>query len=441
MTKADLFPRLPGPFRSLAVTLLGMKVDRRRAGAAYHAARKVVDAAGANEVARTAWRVEREARVLARYAALTGQAGVRLEDLPFESKADLRARVERMRCAGQLKGTIEWSTGGTTGSPIDVPVTPAEDVLNTALANRLILELCMAMPTPARTAYLTGKVLIPADRRRPPFWVPDFRGSRRYYSMFHILAECVPEYAQDLARFSPDLIILNPVPAARLARFLIGMGWTLPVPPRGIWSMAEQLLAADREAIEAAFGCRVTDTYGMTEMAILAAECRFGTLHVCDLYGRTETIPAAGGLRELVGTSYVRTQVPVVRYRTGDLCDALEPTECRCGLPGSEIRNLRGRAVEVVELPDGRILTASPLADVLRRVPGMVWSRFEILAPDRWRLRYHAAVPSDDVVLAEVRRELARRAEGVRVEALWDPSPIPPPGKARLVVHLGGGGR
>jgi phenylacetate-coenzyme A ligase PaaK-like adenylate-forming protein len=174
----------------------------------------------------------------------------------------------------------------------------------------------------------------------------------------------------------------------------------------------------------------------MTEMAVLAAECRFGTLHVCDLYGRTETIPAAGGLRELVGTSYVRTRVPVVRFRTGDLCNALEPAECRCGLPGQAIRALRGRAVEVVELPDGRILTASPLADVLRRVPGMVWSRFEILAPDRWRLRYHAAGPCDDVVLAEVRKELARRAEGVSVEAAFDPAPAPPPGKSRLVVDL-----
>jgi phenylacetate-CoA ligase len=447
MNLADIFPRLPGPLRSLAVTLKGIQVDRRRFGSDYRKARSALARAALSPETSRAWGEARERIVLERLAVLSWRPVTRLpapllplprlEDMPLEDKATLAERVRDMRVRGLLAGAMEWSTGGTTGRPLDVPITPAEDALNTALVRRFVLEICMGKGEPRRTAYLTGKVLMPAGRARPPFAVADIRGDRRYYSMFHITQGASPWYGEDLDRFGPDLMVVNPAPAARLARFLAGSGWVPRHPPRGIWSMAEELLPADREALESTFRCRVTDTYGMTEMAVLAAGCEHGRLHVCDLYGRTETIPGPGGLREIVGTSYVRTLVPVVRFRTGDLCESLDVEDCPCGLHGQVIRGLVGRIADVVELPDGRILTASPLADVVRRVPGVVWSRFEILEPGRWRLRYHAPEPIDQVVIDEVRRELGKRTDQVLVVAEWDPRPVPDGAKSRLIVPIG----
>lgn len=428
---ARLFPLLPDPLRDLAVTLFSILIDRRRFGPAYRTALGSITDPG--------FPAARERLVVARMAALLGRPISSLEDCGHDTKDTIRRRVLELGNAGSLAGTLEWSTGGTTGNPVDVPVTPSEDALNTALTRSFILNELMNLSDPRRTAYFTGKVLMPPGRNHPPFWVRDLRGRRRYYSMFHVLPANIPAFADDLDRFRPNLLIANPSPLARLARLLAAAGWTPRKPPLGIWSMAEELLPADREAIEATFKCRVTNTYGMTEMAILAADCVHGNMHVCEAYGRTETVPAAGGRLELVGTSFVRERVPVVRFRTGDLCDALERIDCPCGRKGLVIRGLSGRAVEVVTLPDGRTLTASPLADVLRRVPGLVWSRFEVLSVDRWRLRYHSATRQDEAVLAEVRRELERRAAGVTLEAAWDPSPVPAGPKDRLIVFISPG--
>jgi phenylacetate-coenzyme A ligase PaaK-like adenylate-forming protein len=252
--------------------------------------------------------------------------------------------------------------------------------------------------------------------------------------MFHVRAENARAYADDIDRYRPDLWIANPSPLARLARDLDRLGWRPTVRPRGIWSMAEELLDADREAIEHVFGCRVTNTYGMTEMAVLAAECRHGTLHISDAYGRTETLDAPGGLKELVGTSWVRTRVPVVRYRTGDLCESLDRVDCPCGMSGLAIRGLRGRAVELIRLPGGQVLSASPLADVLRRVPGLVWSSIEVTGPLSWRIHYHATCRDDRGVLDAVGAEVRKRVQGrIGLEAVWESSPVPPGPKPRLV--------
>jgi len=43
--------------------------------------------------------------------------------------------------------------------------------------------------------------------------------------------------------------------------------------PRGIISTSMMLLANERQAIEAAFGCKVTDRYGSEEVALIACEC------------------------------------------------------------------------------------------------------------------------------------------------------------------------
>src|SRR5207247_6847500 len=42
---------------------------------------------------------------------------------------------------------------------------------------------------------------------------------------------------------------------------------------------AEPLLEHQREAISAAFGCPVRETYGMAETVAAASECEFGVLH------------------------------------------------------------------------------------------------------------------------------------------------------------------
>jgi phenylacetate-CoA ligase len=94
-----------------------------------------------------------------------------------------------------------------------------------------------------------------------------------------------------------------------------------------------------RDKIEHAWGARVFDHWGMTEVGPLAIECREnpGGLHVLETECIAEVIdpisqqPAPPGNEgELIVTNLGRTGSPLLRYRTGDLVQA-DTEPCPCG--------------------------------------------------------------------------------------------------------------
>jgi phenylacetate-CoA ligase len=90
-------------------------------------------------------------------------------------------------------------------------------------------------------------------------------------------------------------------------------------------------IAATRQAIEAAWGARVVDHWGMTEVGPLAIECpeTSGSLTVLETECIAEIIDPAGTdpvppghIGELVITNLGRVGSPAIRLRTGDLVRA-----------------------------------------------------------------------------------------------------------------------
>jgi phenylacetate-CoA ligase len=98
-------------------------------------------------------------------------------------------------------------------------------------------------------------------------------------------------------------------------------------------------IPATRGRIEQAWGARVIDHHGLTEVGPISFECWDGPggLHlnegafVCEVIDQASGEAVADGQRgELVVTNLGRTASPVIRYRTGDLVvRSAEP--CPCG--------------------------------------------------------------------------------------------------------------
>lgn len=100
-------------------------------------------------------------------------------------------------------------------------------------------------------------------------------------------------------------------------------------------------IPATRQLIEAGWGARVIDHWGMTEVGPLGIECleNPGGFHlleteciaeVIDSESKLEVAPRQEG--ELVITTLGRLDSPVVRYRTGDRVK-VDPNPCPCGRP------------------------------------------------------------------------------------------------------------
>ena len=133
-----------------------------------------------------------------------------------------------------------------------------------------------------------------------------------------------------------------------------------------------------RHRIASAWGARVFDHWGMTEIGALAMECveQPGGLHILETEciveildpqtGQTAVADGAGVRQgELVITNHGRTGSPLIRYATGDLV-ATDPNPCPCGrdlirLPGG----ILGRADDMVTIRGNNVFP-STIESVLR---------------------------------------------------------------------------
>src|SRR5438876_6396768 len=121
---------------------------------------------------------------------------------------------------------------------------------------------------------------------------------------------------------------------------------------------AEPWTEAMRRQIEALWGLRAVDCYGLSEIIGpgVAMECvavRDG-LHVNDDHFLPEIVDPVSGdplpegaEGELVLTCLTKEALPMIRYRTGDLT-SLDAAPCRCGRTTARIARIKGRADDML---------------------------------------------------------------------------------------------
>jgi phenylacetate-CoA ligase len=121
---------------------------------------------------------------------------------------------------------------------------------------------------------------------------------------------------------------------------------------------AEPLLDYQRQAIGEVFRCPVRETYGMAEIVAAAGECGADRLHLWPEVGFVEVLreePDAHAPGDLVATSLLNADMPLVRYRLGDRAVLPGDTEtCGCGRTLPLLAGLAGRTDDLVYTSDGR---------------------------------------------------------------------------------------
>ena len=138
---------------------------------------------------------------------------------------------------------------------------------------------------------------------------------------------CTPTYALRLAEVAAEQAADQAALAESTVRAVIVAG-----EPGGS-------IPATRQRIEQAWGARVFDQHGLTEVGPVSFECweRPGAVHVnenefiCEVVDPVTLAPVGDGSRgELLLTNLGRTGSPVIRYRTGDLV-VQRSERCDCG--------------------------------------------------------------------------------------------------------------
>ena len=151
---------------------------------------------------------------------------------------------------------------------------------------------------------------------------------------------CTPSYGMHLAELIQKLGVRSEL-RLRLGLFG-GEAWT----------------EAMRRALETELGVFATDNYGLSEVMGPGVSCECVAqkgMHIAEDHFLPELIqpatgvpvadPAAGG--ELVLTTLTKEAIPVVRYRTRDLCQFL-PGACSCGRTGRRMSKVSARSDDML---------------------------------------------------------------------------------------------
>ena len=200
---------------------------------------------------------------------------------------------------------------------------------------------------------------------------------------------CTPTYALRLAEVAEDLVKQRGGTVSEMlksVRLLIVAG-----EPGGS-------VPSIRHKIEAAWGARVIDHWGMTEIGPLAAECveNPGGLHILESECIAEIIdPETGvgsgewGVRsdgqpirgELVITNLGRIGSPMIRYRTGDIVE-LDPQPCPCGRPFMRLKGgILGRVDDMLTIRGNNVFPTAVEA-ILREFPEVIEFQFNTVTRD-----------------------------------------------------------
>jgi len=284
---------------------------------------------------------------------------------------------------------IEHKTSGSTGIPLHVLRTPAEERRLNMLRWRL--------------QWMHG--LRPGDRlaKVKTTWEPlgprfdRLQGLARSFRLLETrVFDCFRDPAEsyrEIVAFRPHVLSGYPGALVRIA-LQHEPGCDALRCLRRVSCGGERLAPHQRRLLEERFGVPVHDVYGASECNLAAWRCpETGHYHVNDdgivLEVCRDGQPVAEGEEgEIVITSLHSLTMPIIRYAMGDLAVA-GPPACPCGSPFSTIRELRGRTIDYLSLADGRQLHPFEALNDIVTTAGDWIVEYQLVqeAPDRFELQ------------------------------------------------------
>jgi phenylacetate-CoA ligase len=300
-----------------------------------------------------------------------------LENLPFLTKADIRANTEALKSSKAI-GLARSNTGGSSGEPL-VFFLGKERVSHDVAAKW-------------RATRWWGVDL--GDREIVVWGSPIELGAQDYVRRIRdnlMRTRLLPAFAMSDANLDgfvrtirdtrPRMLFGYPSALAHIARHAAVRGVLLNnLGIKVAFVTSERLYDDQRTAIETAFGCPVANGYGGRDAGFIAHTCPRGGMHITAEDIIVETIgadgrrTAAGESGEIVITHLASRDFPFIRYRTGDF-GILDSRPCACGRGLPLLQEIQGRSTDFVIAADGTVMHGLALIYVLRDLDGVAGFR------------------------------------------------------------------
>lgn len=362
------------------------------------------------------------------YRARMQEAGLRPDDirgqedlhkLPMLTKADVRKHLhfDIMSENHDKSQVLKVTTSGSTGEPF------------VCYADRAQLEFRWAATLRAHewTGYRFGDSTVrlwhqtlgmtrsQIARERADAVL----SNRTFVPIFELSEGNLEQMIRTIERARPVLIDGYAEAFDFLAHAIKRRG-SLAAKPRAIMSSAQTLPLSSRRIIEEAFGCEVFDKYGSREFSGIAYECDAHLGHHVVAEGYIVEIltggrPAKPGeIGEVVITDLNNYCMPFIRYRIGDLAEAMADTPCPCGRGAPLIGRIEGRVQSIIQGTDGQYLVGTFFAHYLKEFDYAI-RRFQVVQEEPGAMTFRVVKGSRfsqqvlDEILTTFRKHLGER--------------------------------
>lgn len=178
-------------------------------------------------------------------------------------------------------------------------------------------------------------------------------------------------------QFQPEMIFGHSHSIYIFAKFITEQG-IKDLRPKGIVATSMMLLDHEREVIENAFQCKVSNRYGCEEVGLIAVECeKHQGMHINNSHIILECLDeknqpvAPGQAGKLVITDLNNFGMPLIRYRVEDV-GVLSERKCSCGRNTPLLERLEGRVADFLKKPDGgQVAGVSLVERTLTKISGI----------------------------------------------------------------------
>ena len=355
------------------------------------------------------------------YHALFKKAKLRPDDvktikdltkLPIIKKKDLRdvPLTERVAVNTDINKCWIKRTSGTTGTPLIIYREKKEKLISYLQQYRWQME--------CGDKITNRQVLIGADwgLRNPLSPLGIFK--TKDISPFKEPKKQIEE----IQEFGPKTAIAFPSCVRVLAQEILEEGFHgLKIPL--ILTGAEMLDKNTRELVGRAFEAEVFESYGTTEVGRISTECvKHNGCHILsdlvlvEVIQDGEIVPT-GEEGEIIVTNLYKYAMPFLRYNLEDLGMLMEE-DCSCDNPYPLMRITGGRKKDFIQLPNGSIISATPVYTSLNFIQGL--RQFQVIQdkPDRFTVKIVKDSQFTKATCARVKQVLKERVGNVELDVV-----------------------
>ena len=361
-----------------------------------------------------------------------------LQSVPFLTKADIRANLDRLKAEG-AEGLARFNTGGSSGEPLIFFIGRERVSHDVAAKWRATRWWGVDIGDPEAVVWGSPIELGSQDRIRQ---IRDRLLRTRLIPAFEMSPEKLDRFVAEIRAMRPRMLFGYPSALAHIARHAKVRDVRMDdLGIRVAFVTSEKLYDDQRRDIESIFGCRVANGYGGRDAGFIAHECPEGGMHITaediivELVDSTGQPVKPGDAGEIIVTHLATAGFPFIRYRTGDV-GVLGDQACTCGRGLPLLKDIQGRTTDFVVAQDGTVMHGLALIYVVRDVPGVIRFRIEQESLEKTHVWLETNTKFVAASIETIRTGIRRRlGEGVEVNIdCTDHFPVDTSGKFRYII-------